>query len=83
MSEKQDVSVFPVTGWRVGPLLGHDVILMQFHFITSTLHPLDESQDGILYGITPDMARALIIQLEGSIESFRTSQIYSPDETNH
>ena len=72
MRAKDEVAVFPITGWNIGPLPEQGAILMQFDFITSTLHSVDESLETNLFCMTPEMTRALIDQLSESLKLLET-----------
>lgn len=81
MSKKDDIPVFPVAGWKVGPLPGYDALVFKLQFLTSPTQPLEEAQETQFFGITPDMARVLITELERNIETVeKSSSTIHPSE---
>ncbi|HHQ6722187.1 TPA: bssS family protein [Serratia fonticola] len=73
MSKKTDISIFPVTGWKIGPLPGYDALVLKFQFLTSPTQPLEEAQETQFFGITPDIAKAMIADLKKHIETVEKS----------
>lgn len=83
VTDENDVLVFPITGWHIGPLSEHGAILMQFDFITSPLQPTEESLETNLFCLTPAMAHALIAQLSESIKQLAAEQANAAVFTRH
>ncbi|WP_261832922.1 bssS family protein [Leminorella grimontii] len=69
MSKENDVPVFPVTRWDMGPLPGYNAVAMRFHFIASPMDEIESAQQTNYMVITPDMARALISDLQRHLET--------------
>ena len=84
MSDEDEViPVSHITGWTVVPLVGHEIILMQFHVLSSELQPKVEPVERNLFAITPDMAQALITQLQDHNDSFKSTSSFKPDGPIH
>ncbi len=45
MSNKDDIPVFPVSGWQAGPLPGYDALILKFQYLTSPMQPLESAQE--------------------------------------
>ncbi|UAN60210.1 bssS family protein [Serratia sp. JSRIV004] len=73
MSKKTDMLIFPVTGWQIGSLSGHYAFVPKFQFITSPIQQLEEAQETQFFGITPDIAKAMIADLKKHIETVEKS----------
>lgn len=72
MSAENELAVFPITGWKLGRLPGHEALLMQFSFVKSTLHPVEDSLETNLFCLSPEMTRDLIKQLSESLNLINT-----------
>ncbi|CAJ0994595.1 hypothetical protein SODG_006408 [Sodalis praecaptivus] len=83
MSKKDDIPVFPVTGWKAGPLRGYDALTLKFQYLSSPMQPIEEAQETQFLGITTQMARTLIADLQKHIDSLENSAIQSPEGDKH
>lgn len=73
MSEQGNIPVFPITGWKIGPLAGYDALVIKFQYLVSPLQQLEEAQETNFFGLTPAMARNLISDLQKHIETVENS----------
>lgn len=74
MADKSEMEVplFPVTGWEIGPVVAHEVIMIRPAFVSGALQKLSESDPGRRYVLTPVQARELVAGIEralGALES--------------
>ncbi|UTJ46147.1 bssS family protein [Atlantibacter subterranea] len=83
MSQKDDIPVFPVTGWHAGPLPGYDALIVKFQFLSSPMQPIETAQETQFFALTPEMAESLVSDLQRHIESLRKSGVHSPQEDKH
>ncbi|WP_313069541.1 bssS family protein [Atlantibacter hermannii] len=83
MSQKDDIPVFPVTGWQAKPLPGYDALAMKFEFITSVMQPVDSATETQFFALTPEMAESLISDLQKHIENLRKPEVSSPFKSRH
>ena len=83
MSKQDDIPVFPVAGWKVGPLPGYDAVVIKFQYLSSPMQPLEGAQETQFFAITPEMAEALIADLQKHIQTVRNSDIHSPAGEKH
>ncbi len=73
MSKKDDIPVFPITSWDIGPLPGYNAVAMRFHFITSPMDNIDSAQTTNYMVVTPEMAKSLISDLQKHIATAERS----------
>lgn len=83
MSKQDDIPVFPVSGWQVGPLPGYDALVLKLQYLSSPMQQLEEAQETQFFAITPEMAEALISDLQKHIQTVRNSGIHSPEGDKH
>ncbi|HDL6960501.1 TPA: bssS family protein [Yersinia enterocolitica] len=83
MSKKDDIPVFPVTGWQAGPLPGHDMLILKFQFLSSPMQKLDEAQESQFYAMQPAMVRNLISDLTRHLEALEKYGVQFPPGKKH
>ncbi|XBS71127.1 bssS family protein [Acerihabitans sp. KWT182] len=83
MSKEGDIPVFPVSGWKIGPLPGYDALVLKFQYLASPLQPIEEAEETIFYGLTPEIARGLISDLQKHIEAVEKSASLPHPEAKH
>lgn len=83
MSNKDDIPVFPVSGWQAGPLPGYDALILKFQYLTSPMQPLESAQETQFFALTPEMAESLVADLQRHIQNLKSSGIHSPQEGKH
>ncbi|WP_129991865.1 bssS family protein [Rahnella sp. CFA14(1/10)] len=83
MSNKSDIPIFPIAGWKIGPLPGYDALVMKFQFLTSPIQPIEEAQETQFFGLTPDIARALISELQKHIDTVEKFDSSVPTSEKH
>lgn len=62
--DKDDVPLFPVAGWEIGPLPSLGVVMIQPHFLTHPMQRPEEANSGRRYVLTPQQA----LELAGAIQ---------------
>ncbi|HFP4394065.1 bssS family protein [Escherichia coli] len=83
MSQKDDIPVFPVTGWQAGPLPGYDVLALKFQFQASPMQPTDSEQETPFFVLSPEMVDSLILDLHRHIETLKKVSIHSKQKNWH
>lgn len=83
MHTQEDPPIFFVTGWKIGPLPGYDALVIKFQYVTSPLQAFETAQETQFFGITPEMARTLISDLEKYIETEEKSASQIPQYDKH
>ncbi|EEQ0857101.1 bssS family protein [Salmonella enterica subsp. enterica serovar Enteritidis] len=83
MSQKDDIPVFPVTGWQAGPLPGYDALVVKFQFLSSPMQPIESAQETQFLVLTPEMGESLASDLQRHIQDLRNSDVHSPQEGKH
>ncbi|ECJ2444980.1 bssS family protein [Salmonella enterica subsp. enterica serovar Hermannswerder] len=83
MSQKDDIPVFPVSGWQAGPLPGYSALALKFQFLSSPMQPMETAQETQFFALTPEMTEALISDLRRHIETLKKSGIHSPQGETH
>lgn len=83
MSQKDDIPVFPITGWQAGPLPGYGALALKFQFLSSPMQQMESAQETQFFALTPEMAESLIADLQRHIHNLRNAGIHSPREDKH
>ncbi|EEW39158.1 hypothetical protein HMPREF0484_4786 [Klebsiella pneumoniae subsp. rhinoscleromatis ATCC 13884] len=83
MSKQNDIPTFPVEGWTAGPLPGYDALVLKLQYLSSPMQPIETAHETEFFALTPEMAEALISDLQRHIETLRTSGVHSPQEGRH
>lgn len=83
MSNKDDIPVFPVAGWQVGPLPGYDSVVLKFQYLVSPMQPLEQAQETQFFAVTTEMAEQLISELQKHVQTLKSSGVQSPQEPKH
>ncbi|ECE0793887.1 bssS family protein [Salmonella enterica subsp. diarizonae] len=69
---RREIPIFPVTGWKSGPLQSGDCLVLKFEYITSPMQSLESAQSTQFFGLTPQIAESLIADLQKSINSLKS-----------
>jgi len=59
---------YPVTGWHVGPLPGHQALVLQFGYHDPQAPFTKRQQESLFFGMTIEMAKKLVINLSEHID---------------
>lgn len=57
----------PVTGWHIGPLNGHQALVLQFSFVDPDAPDNQAQRETRFLGLTTEMAKALVNHLSEQI----------------
>ncbi len=57
MSKKDDIPVFPISGYQIGPLKGYDALVMKLQYLSSPMHSLDQAQETNFFALSPAVVR--------------------------
>ncbi|MDJ6848615.1 bssS family protein [Salmonella enterica] len=72
MSDKNEIPIFPVTGWKSGPVPSGDIVVLKFEYITHSMQDLESAQSTQFFGLTPKVAESLIADLQKSLDSLKS-----------
>lgn len=68
MNELNCFTFYPVTGWHIGPLSGHQALVLQFGYVDPQASPEQPMRETRFFGLTIEMAKALVSNLAEQIE---------------
>ena len=68
MNEFNRFTFYPVTGWHIGPLSGHQALVLQFGYVDPQASPEQPMRETCFFGLTIEMAKALVSNLAEQIE---------------
>lgn len=68
MNEFTRFTFYPVTGWNIGPLSGHQALVLQFGYVDPDAPPDQSPQETTYLGLTLDMAKKLVSNLNEHID---------------
>lgn len=83
MNNEDEITLYPVASWKVGPVLPHGVVTLRPDFLTHPFQRLDEANAGRYYALTPAQVRALIQDLSAALEMLETAGFPSPPDRGH
>ncbi|GEM_PF-481275 len=69
VNEFNRFTFYPVTGWHIGPLNNHQALVLQFGYVDPDAPDAQAPQESRFFGLTLDMARALVSHLSEQIAS--------------
>ncbi|EMM0437639.1 MULTISPECIES: bssS family protein [Citrobacter] len=77
MSQKDDIPVFPVTGWQAGVLPWYGTLALKLQYLPSPIQAMEmgskQEQETHFFALTPEMAESLISDLQRHIQNLRNS----------
>lgn len=68
MNEFNRFTFYPVTGWHIGPLSGHQALVLQFGYIDPEAPRQQDPQQTLFFGLTIEMAKKLMNTLSEHID---------------
>lgn len=68
-----EISLFPVAGWQIGPVPTHDIIALKFQFLSHALQKNEEAQESQMFAMTPAQGRELIERIQAAIDVLEKS----------
>lgn len=68
MNEFNRFTFYPVTGWHIGPLSGHQALVLQFGYIDPEAPRHQDPQQTLFFGLTIEMAKKLMNNLSEHID---------------
>ena len=74
MAKKDNIPLFPVADWRIGPVLEHDVIVFRPDYLTGPLQAPESPNPGRNYVLSRGQAQQLIQDLQRALEKFDQRQ---------
>ncbi|MGK3144360.1 hypothetical protein [Pantoea sp. C2G6] len=67
MNEFNRFTFYPVTGWHIGPLSGHQALVLQFGYVDPQAPQEQRLQETRFFGLTIEMAKELVGNLNEHI----------------
>jgi hypothetical protein len=77
----EDIPVFPITGYTIGPITSMGIVIIQFPFLASPMQELAKADPGRRYALTPEQAREVRDAIDRAIPKLGSGQA-SPDQTH-
>jgi len=68
VNEFNRFTFYPVTGWHIGPLSGHEALVLQFGYIDPDAPAEQRLQETLFFGLTIEMAKELMGNLSEHID---------------
>lgn len=70
-----NIPLFPVAGWAIGPLPSYGAVTVKFDFLTSPMQSPQDANEGRYYALTPQQATELAHKL---LEAARRLEMIEP-----
>lgn len=71
--DENDVALFPVAGWEIGPIPSLGLVMIQPHFLTHPMQRPEEANAGRRYALTPLQARELSDALQRALAKLESA----------
>ncbi|HAI04434.1 MULTISPECIES: hypothetical protein [Pantoea] len=68
MNKFNSFTFYPVTGWHIGPLTGHQALVLQFGYHDPKAPFTKRQQESLYFGMTLEMAKKLVVNLSEHID---------------
>lgn len=68
MNKFNSFTFYPITGWHIGPLTGHQALVLQFGYHDPKAPFTKRQQESLYFGMTIEMAKKLVVNLSEHIE---------------
>lgn len=68
MNKFNSFTFYPVTGWHIGPLTGHQALVLQFSYHDPKAPFTKRQQESLYFGMTLEMAKKLVVNLSEHID---------------
>ncbi|GAA0693796.1 hypothetical protein [Vreelandella titanicae] len=78
-----DISLFPVAGWQIGPVPSYDLIALKLHFLSHPLQKSEEAQESQMFAMTPAQGRELIERIQAAIDVLESSDAQGTGVERH
>lgn len=68
-----DIPLFPIAEWKIGPVTAYEMVTMQFGFLTGPMQPPSEANQSPYYALTAPQAEELIQQIQRALDLLKTA----------
>jgi Lon protease-like protein len=76
-----EIPLFPVTEWLIGPVLPLNLVIFRPRFLSHSMQSMEEAQPSRHYALTPQQARDLIGDIQKALEKLDNSA--TPAQPGH
>lgn len=83
MDNQDEIPVFPVAGWAIGPLPAFGAITIRLDFLSNQLQDTSAPNIGRHYGLLPDQARELVAAINSALEKVENAPQQAPQGPRH
>lgn len=74
MSNEENIPLFPVAAWTVGPVVAYDIVTIKMDFLTNPLQHPNEANPGLRYALTRAQALELAQKILESVHFLETAE---------
>lgn len=71
---QDEIPLFPVCGWSIGPILVHDAVTIKFDFLTNLMQPVNEANQGRHYLLASAQAKELVEKIQKALHYLETAE---------
>lgn len=78
-----NIPLFPVAGWAIGPIPAHNAVVVKFDFLTNLMQSPEEANEGRHYLLTPQQATELAQKILEAVHRLETIGAQAPLGPQH
>lgn len=78
-----DIPVFPVTGYTIGPIPSMGIVVIRFPFLASPMQEIDKADPGRTYALTPVQAREVRDSIDRALAILDRSEPQAGPDQSH
>lgn len=79
----ENIPLFPVSAWSVGPIDSYGAVTIKFDFLTHPMQSLDEANQGRHYLLMPVQAAELAQKIQQALRHLETVAPQAPPGSQH
>jgi biofilm regulator BssS len=83
MANPDNIPLFPVAGWAIGPVPTHGIVTLKLDFLTSPMQPPEEATPGRYYALLPEQAIELANKILEAAHRLETIGAVAPPGPQH
>lgn len=79
----EDLSLFPVVGWKIGAIPSHDAVMFSLQYITTLTQAPEDAETSHHFVMTAEEAQEFIEIISRSIEELKKSDLQPSCSPKH
>lgn len=80
---QEQIPLFPVAAWSIGPVPSLGLITIKFDFLTNLIQDANKPNQGRHYALTSSQAQELIQKIQSALHVIETAEYQTPKDCQH